>query len=184
MNSHGARALARTLTLATIGLASLAGCTADGEVAVPSSGTATPGAATPSTGTPSTGTPSTGTPPASPTPAGAELAELTALLPSGRAGGQVTVRWAGLGELTGPFSGTCRQDAGVTVVEGASDTATLTFRFEQDGSTLVLQDQDVRAVGDLAAGDYRVDGGTLTAEADLLGGGGSTGSLSAEITCG
>jgi hypothetical protein len=119
-----------------------------------------------------------------PSPAGAELADIAGLLPEGPATGEVTVNWSGLGQLTGPFSGACTRADGVTTVVGQSTTATLTFRFSPTGSTLDVQEAGIEASSELAEGDYRVEDATLVAEAELLGGGASAGSLSARISCG
>jgi hypothetical protein len=109
---------------------------------------------------------------------------MAGLLPEGAATGEVTVDWSGLGRLTGPFSGSCTRTDGVTTVAGESHTATLTFTFGSTGSTLDVQDEGMQYSGELAEGDYRVEDATLVAEAELLGGGASAGSLSARIHCG
>jgi hypothetical protein len=117
-------------------------------------------------------------------PAGPDLADIAGLLPEGPATGEVTVNWSGLGQLTGPFSGSCTRTDGVTTVVGQSRTAALTFRFSSTGSTLDVQDEGMQSSSELAEGDYRVEDATLVAEAELLGGGASAGSLSARISCG
>jgi hypothetical protein len=117
-------------------------------------------------------------------PAGPELADIAGLLPEGPATGEVTVNWSGLGQLTGPFSGSCTRTDGVTTVVGQSRTATLNFRFSSTGSTLDVQDEGMQASSELAEGDYRVEDATLVAEAELLGGGASAGALSVRISCG
>ena len=132
----------------------------------------------------STGSSTSPRPSTAPSPAGAALAAAAARLPEGPASGQVTITWSGLGELTGPFAGTCSRAGEVSTVSGRTDTATIAVRFAPDGSSLAVDDQGTRSTGRLAEGDYQVQDGTLTAGADLLGGGGAVGTLTAEITCG
>ena len=154
-------------------MALLTGCTGTGDAGSPS-GASSPQGATPAAPSRSQAPPA----------AGRELAAAAARLPLGAATGSVTVSWSGLGELAGPITGSCSRAGDVTLISGRSDTATLDFRFAPSGSSLKFLDEGVQTTTALAKGDYQVDGGTMTVRAELLGGGGAVGTLTAQVTCG
>ena len=106
-------------------------------------------------------------------------------LPTGAARGHVTVDLDGVGELTGPFTGTCTRNGPSTQITGTSDTASVRLSFAPSASTLAFSDSGgVTSHGNLAAGDYRVTGSTLQVGTDLLGETGRMGRIQLTVTCG
>jgi hypothetical protein len=113
------------------------------------------------------------------------VATLVSSLPTGAARGHVTVDLDGLGELTGPFTGTCTRSGPSTQVAGTSDTASVRLSFAPTASTLAFSDSGgVASHGTLAAGDYRVTGSALQVGTDLLGDTGRVGHIKLTVTCG
>ena len=119
-----------------------------------------------------------------PPAAGGSPAEQLEEAPAAPAEGTGTITLTGLGELTGPFTGTCAHpDPGTTRFDGRIDTAEVRVTADAAGVRLELVDVGLTQDSALAEGTYEVDGDRVVIDTALVGEGTTNGTVQLELTC-